>query len=98
MSILPSNTHKMCYIIYISNIKKHLNSLIHQDRIRPVLRPQDNVSWASNCFVGPSAIAKSIALKVTPFELCESAWFQLQPIMHFKTVGYFPTNYYNFLS
>ena len=91
MSILPSNTHKMCYTIYISKVKE-LNSLVPKGRIRPALRPQDNFSWASNCFVGPPSIGKSIALKITPFELCEIVWFPWQQAMRFKTVRYVPTN------
>ena len=54
---------------------------------------QDNFSWASNCFVGSPPIGKSIALKLTPFELCEIVWFPWQQTMRFKTVGYVPTNY-----
>ena len=38
-------------------------------------------------------MGKSIALKITPFELCEIAWFPWQQKMHFKIVGYVPTNY-----
>ena len=71
MSILPSNTHKMCYTIYQK--KKHLISLVPNGRIRPALHPQDNFSWASISFMGPPSIGKSIALKITPFELCEIA-------------------------
>ena len=95
MSILSSNTHKMCYTIYISKVKafKFLSTLVPNGRIRPALRPQDNFSWASNCFVEPLSIGKSIALKITPFELCEIAWFPWQQRMRFKTVGYVPTNY-----
>ena len=92
MSILPSNTHKICNTIYISKVKafKFLSTNV---RIRPALRPQDNFSWASNCFVGPHLIGKSIALKITPFELFEIAWFPWQQTMRFKTVRYVPTNY-----
>ena len=52
---------------------KHLNSLVPKGRIRPALRPQDNFPLGSNCFVGPPSIGKSIALKITPFGLCEIA-------------------------
>ena len=44
-------------------------------------------------FLGPPAIGKSNALKITPFELCEIAWFSWQQTMRFKTVGNVPTNY-----
>ena len=45
-------------------------------------------------FLGPPSIGISIALKITPFELCAIAWFLWQQTMRFKTVGYIPTNYF----
>ena len=87
---VPSNTHKMCQTIYKSKEVKHLNSLVPQVRIRPALRPQDNLRLMG---VGPPSISKSIALKITPFGPCKMAWFPWQPIMRFKTAGYVPTNY-----
>ena len=50
-------------------------------------------SHTRHIFVGLPSIGKSIALRITPFELCELVWFPWQQIMHFKTVGYVPTNY-----
>ena len=51
------------------------------------LRPQDNFSWASNCFVAPPSIGKCIALKITPFELCEIVWFPWQQQCPSKQLG-----------
>ena len=68
MSILSSNTYKMCYMIYISKVTT-FKFTGPQGRIRPALRPQDTLSWASNCFVGPPSIGESIAQKLTPFWL-----------------------------
>ena len=64
----------MCCNIYMSKVKA-FNSLVPNGRIRPALRPQDNFSWASNCFVGLLSIGKSIVRKITRFELSEIAWF-----------------------
>ena len=44
-------------------------------------------------FCGPPSISKSFSPNITPFELCEIAWFPWQQIKRFKTVGYVPTNY-----
>ena len=51
------------------------------------LRTQDNFSWASSCFVGPPAIGKSIALKITSFESCDIAWFSWQQQCASKQLG-----------
>ena len=88
MSILPSN------MIYISKVKAFKFLSTPGSNKTTVLCLYDNFSWASNCFVGPPSIGKSIALKITPFGLCEIAWFPWQPVMRFKTVGYVRTNYF----